>query len=77
MKFRQIMNDLFTEDDGIAICFSKVSSAVALIGFLIIEGYVSIHGTLPADLGVQLAAVLAGCGALIGLKQTTQKDPNK
>ena len=72
---KKVFKDTLTEDDGISYCGAKIASAIALISYLGNATY-SVHLSHTLDLsafGTGLAAVLAGCGVLIGSKQATQK----
>lgn len=77
IELKKIVHDCLTEDNGVSYCEAKVAFAISLVSYICMAGWFMYHGddkTLPqlfGQLGVGLAAVLAGGGALIAGKQAT------
>lgn len=70
------MQDIFSEDDGMAICVAKVLAVVAVLSFIAYAAYGLFkhdHFVL-ADFANGLMQVLGGSGAIIAAKQVTQKN---
>jgi predicted phage tail protein len=76
---KKFFHDIFTEDDGVSYCFSKVFGAVILIAYLsnatlaLWLAKETGAATVFAAMGAGLAEVLGGVAVLIAGKQITQK----
>jgi hypothetical protein len=80
MNLPKWINDCITEDDGKAVSGAKLTAYTSVASYLGMAVYV-LHKTAIVDLntfnslGMGLAAVLAGAGALIGGTQATMNKP--
>lgn len=69
------LQDIFSEDDGMAICVAKVLAVIAVLSYIIYAAY----GLLKHDhfdisgFASGLMQVLGGSGGIIAAKQFTQK----
>jgi hypothetical protein len=78
MTIKERLLQVFSEDDGVSLCFAKVSAGIAILSYIGNATYAlwlakSGDGAVFASLGSGLAEVLGGAGALIAAKQATQK----
>ena len=75
----KVFKDALTEDDNSTYCWARLASTLSLLNYLSFAGWGMFHVSeitfvqLFTSFGQNLALVLGGCGALIGLKSATQK----
>ena len=72
MKF---IKDVLTEDDGNSYCMARVSSLMGFLSYIGYTGYMLYH-TIPVsltDFATGYTTILAGAGAIIAAKASTQK----
>jgi hypothetical protein len=71
----KFINDLLTEDDGLSYCWARVMSSAGVITYIGSVGYM-LWKTGSIDLSgfaTGFSTLLAGAGAAIALKASTQK----
>lgn len=71
------LQDIFSEDDGMAICVAKVLAVISVLAFIAYAAYGLIahdHFSI-SEFGTGLMTVLGGSGGIIAAKQATQKSP--
>lgn len=72
---KKFINDLITEDDGVTYCISRVI-ALTSVGSYISGASLMLYKCQPlllTDFANGFAILMAGAGALIALKASTQK----
>jgi hypothetical protein len=71
------MQDIFSEDDGMAICVAKVLAVISVLAFIAyaVYGLVKHDHFSLSEFGTGLMTVLGGSGGIIAAKQVTQKTP--
>lgn len=69
--------DLLTEDDGVSLCWARVSSSAGVLSYLGNAGYILYHsGSLSlTDFATGFSTLLAASGAAIAMKQFSTKVP--
>ena len=75
MQIKKFINDLITEDDATTFCISRVLALTSVISYVSAAGVMLYHCT-PLSLtefATGFATLMAGAGALIALKASTQK----